>query len=83
MAPAPYSYSGDGHFLERGHGLFGPVLLGESQNGVQDHDGQDNDHLQPFAQGSRNESGDDENDDHDLLELVQKYAPGFLGRFLD
>ncbi len=62
--------------LEGGHRPLRPVLLDEPQRGVQHDDGQDHDGVLKVAQESRDDGGDNEDDDHDAGQLFPQDHEG-------
>ena len=71
LAVSTHADRGHGHSLEGGHGLLGPVLLGETDDGIEYHDGDDDDRVNFLAQGQRYDGGDDEDDHHQFRKLVE------------
>ena len=69
---------GHGHLLQGRHGLFSLVFLGEAQDGVQDHDDQDDDGVDVLVQEDRNAGCNDQNQHHDLGELLPKIFQGLF-----
>ncbi len=82
-AVAAHLYARSCHLLERRHRLLGPVLLRESEDRVEHDDDQDRDGVLDLTQKAGDNSGNNEDDDHRLLELVQQDQPGALDAAVD
>jgi len=65
-----------GHPFQGRQRFFGPVFLDESQDRVEDDDGDDRQGVDPFAEEARHESRPDQDPDHEILELVEELADG-------
>jgi hypothetical protein len=64
------------HVLQRVEGLLRAVLLHEAQDRAEEHDHQDDDRVHVLAHEGRQDRGDDEDRDQDVLELVEEDVPG-------
>ena len=60
-----------GHFLERCHGLFGAVFLAEPEDSVQEHDHGNGDRICRLSQCPGDDGSGQQDDDHEILELVR------------
>ncbi len=73
-------HRGDRHPLERGHRLLGAVLLRVAEDRVEDHDGEDDDGLDPVSERDREDRGGEEDEGHDVEQLLahdgESAAPG-------
>ena len=76
LSITPDLYRGHGQFFQGRHGLLGPVLLGESQDGIQHHDGHDGDCVFVVTQEGRDDGGNDQDDNHHRRQLFPQDAPG-------
>ena len=68
--------------FKSGQAFFGPVFLGETEDGVEDDDGQDGQGVHPLLEEARDEGGADEDPDDQPLELVEEDGQGTAAFFL-
>jgi len=74
LSVAKDPHDGGGHLLEGLHGLFGTVLLGHADGGVQQDDEQNGDGVGRFAEQTRNHGRRDQDEDHEIPELIDKHG---------
>ncbi len=74
---------GHGQLLQGRHSLLRPIFLGEAQDGVEHHDGQDGYRVFNVAQGQRDHRCDDEDDHQQSRDLLPEDAPRAFGSSLD
>ena len=65
---------GRGQFLEGGQGLLGALFLDNAQYCVENNDGHDGCRFNVVAKQGRDDRGDDEQDNHEVIELVPKHG---------
>ena len=68
--------------MQSDQGAFGPFLLKETKERVEEHDGQNGNYVGPFARHGGEHCGDDQDPDDQLFELSQKPLTGGNGRRL-
>jgi hypothetical protein len=72
--PVPdHGGAGGGHRGERLHGALGAVLLDEADRRVQDHDRHDRDRVGGVADRGRDDGRAQEDEDHEVGELVEEH----------
>jgi hypothetical protein len=73
-----------GEVSERAHGARGALLLGEAEEGIEDHDREDRDRVDALAQNEREHRGPEQQGDHQALELRRESRErGTPRRFLE
>ena len=69
-------------FLQRRHRAFSAIFLDETQQGEQQHDGQDGPGLLPLSQEPGNDRRADQDQDHGSSELLPQNFPRAASAFL-
>ena len=75
MSFPEYLGQGGRESLERGDRTFGPLLLEEADDAVQQHDGQNRQRVDHIAHESGDQGGCDEDADDGLEELAEEPPP--------
>ena len=72
---AQYAGGGRGKFFQRRHGALGTVFLDKADNGIEQHDHQDGNGVDGFADESGDHRGTQQHQDHEIGELAEEHMP--------